>query len=335
MNSILERRELRNLPIFEEFLTLEKLESKYKPKDIENHKPKIPDLFKLEGNNINNFTMKEYKKMCRDNLIQGQDKNGNIDFVNFSDNLSELIEQNVPLYSKIKHASLDLKKAFQEGSQALIKMSSLMNKVLHNKTRFIKSSKLNADQDTDEILKVLKKGLEGWATNLLTMNNYIEENITTYFHFSKHELTSLKELEKVRNQCMSSFKMTKADLGDKKLKLFETRKVEKWGSKEDTFEEPVKEVLSNFKIAAKYILPKETGELRKMKQVVEFVCFQQIGEYLLFRKRFNRRFIENFTKFGDKIKNCVMDNKDVLWNTFDEFKKTSISNAILSKVDNT
>ena len=332
LNSILERRELRNLPIFEEFLSLEKQETNYKEKDLKCLKPKLPDLKTLQGNNINIYTMKEYKKLCQDNLLEGVTDTKKIDFVNFSSNLSELVDENVPLFSKIKYAANDLKKAFTEGSEALFKMSSLQKKVMHNKSQFIKTSKLNPDQDTDQILKVLKTGLEGWGTHLLTMNSFITDNISSYFHFAKHELSSLNELGKLRDQCMETFKNSKNDQYSKKMKLFEERKVEKWGCPTDSFVEPVKDVQSNLKIAIKYILPKETEVQKKMKCTVEFVCFQQIAEYLLFRKRYNRKFIENFTKFGQKVKDSVIDNKDVLWNNVEAFKNSKDGFQIISQV---
>ena len=69
-----------------------------------------------------------------------------------------------------------------------------------------------------------------------------------------------------------------------------------------------------------------------MKCTVEFVCFQQIAEYLLFRKRYNRKFIENFTKFGQKVKDSVIDNKDVLWNNVEAFKNSKDGFQIISQV---
>lgn len=130
---------------------------------------------------------------------------------------------------------------------------------------------------------------------------------------------------------METYKDQRSDLAEKKYKLFETRNVEKWQCKDIQFDEPVNEVLSSQKLAYKYILPNETQKLREMKRVCEFASYQQIAEYLLFRRRSNRRFVHNFTKFGTRVKTIVLENPDVVWNAFDEFSQTAIGSKIMEK----
>ena len=272
--------------------------------------------------------MKEYKKIVKDNLVQGVESN-EVDFLAFSDNLTKMVDNDINQLRKIKYASVDLKDVFSTASKALLNMSSLLNKLLESKEKFKNETKLNPDHDTGQVLKALKKGLEGWGTNQLTMNSFINDHLTSFFHFNKHEVFAIKELGKMRDQCMNSFKLSSNDLNQKKLKLFEDRSVEKWDNNVDNFEVPVSQVLTNYNVASKYILPKESDELKKKQQVVQFACFQQIGEYLLFRKRSNRRFIENFAKLGKKVKNSIMNDKDALWNSIETFKNSSDGNKIL------
>ena len=51
----------------------------------------------------------------------------------------------------------------------------------------------------------------------------------------------------------------------------------------------------------------------------------------MWRRRNNRRFVGNFTKFSEKVKDNVLNNSSVIWNVFDDFISTSLHQNIMEK----
>jgi hypothetical protein len=169
LKSILERRELRNLQVFEDFLKLEKLESAYKslkPIDRKKNLSGIMDAF--SGDNINQLTLHEYKKMCQKSITGGlMAKSGLKDenLTKFAAELDNLIDANAPLMSKMKHSAIEVKKCFTDASKHLFHLGQHMAKIIRNKERFNKLCSLEEDKNAESILKVLQKGFAGWGTH--------------------------------------------------------------------------------------------------------------------------------------------------------------------------
>jgi hypothetical protein len=169
LKSILERRELRNLQVFEDFLKVEKLETVYKslkPIDRKKNLSGIMDAF--SGDNINQLTLHEYKKMCQKSITGGLlSKSGLKDenLSKFAAELENLIDSNSPLMSKMKHSAMEVKKCFTDASKHLFHLGQHMAKIIRNKERFNKVCSLDEDKNAESILKVLQKGFSGWGTH--------------------------------------------------------------------------------------------------------------------------------------------------------------------------
>jgi hypothetical protein len=120
----------------------------------------------------------------------------------------------------------------------------------------------------------------------------------------------------MRQSANEAYNNARGSLQAKKQKLFETRNIEKWGTKSTEFKEPLEDVLKNFSVAEKYILPKEAVKLTKVKELSDFMNNSVYYEYVLFNKRDQRRIIKNFHQYAKKVGRATR-TPDTIWNIFE------------------
>lgn len=120
----------------------------------------------------------------------------------------------------------------------------------------------------------------------------------------------------MRQSANEAYNNAKVSLQSKKQKLFEGRNIEKWGTKSSEFREPIEDVLKNYSIAEKYILPKDSSKLEKVRELSDFMNNSVYYEYVLFNKRDQRRIIKNFHQYAKKVSRATKSN-DTIWNIFE------------------
>lgn len=120
----------------------------------------------------------------------------------------------------------------------------------------------------------------------------------------------------MRHSSNETYNSARTSLLAKKQKLFESRNIEKWGTKSSEFKEPVEEVLRNFNVAEKYILPREGVRVERLKELSEFLNNTVYYEYVLFNKRDQRRIVKNFHQYAKKVGRATRNN-DTIWNIFE------------------
>jgi hypothetical protein len=121
----------------------------------------------------------------------------------------------------------------------------------------------------------------------------------------------------MRQTSTDQFKGAEANLESKKTKLFIGRNIEKWGTKSSDFREPIETVLNDYKVARKYIMPKETEKLESVKQLSNFINQSVYYEYVLFNRRDGRRIVKNFNKYAKKVSRATQ-SEDIIWNIFEK-----------------
>lgn len=121
----------------------------------------------------------------------------------------------------------------------------------------------------------------------------------------------------MRQSANEAYNNAKLSLQAKKQKLFEGRNIEKWGTKSSEFKEPVEDLLRNFALAEKYILPKDSSKLDRVRELSDFMNNSVYYEYVLFNKRDQRRIIKNFHQYAKKVSRATKSN-DTIWNIFEQ-----------------
>jgi hypothetical protein len=123
----------------------------------------------------------------------------------------------------------------------------------------------------------------------------------------------------MKSSANEQYNNARSSLHSKKIKLFDSRNIEKWGTKSSEFKEPIDEVFKNFNIAEKYILPKEEEKLSKVRELSNFMTNSAYYEYVLFNKRDQRRIVKNFHKYAKKVSKATK-NGEAIWNIFEKMK---------------
>lgn len=123
----------------------------------------------------------------------------------------------------------------------------------------------------------------------------------------------------MRQSSSDQYRAAEANLDAKKTKLFAGRNIEKWGTKSSEFKEPIETVLNDYRVASKYILPKETEKLRSTQQLSNFISNSVYYEYVLFNRRDGRRIVKNFNKYAKKVRRATQSD-DIIWNIFEKVR---------------
>lgn len=147
--------------------------------------------------------------------------------------------------------------------------------------------------------------------------NFIQTHFEDFFHYNKHEMQSLKDLDYLRKFCLGNYLEHKEKLKLGKIKLFQGRDLKSWRCNEGSIEEPLETVFNDMKIAFKYILPVETMKVTRKKEIVEYLTYQEISETLIYFSKENIRYHQNFSEFSEKLKAKVFNTPTTLWNILD------------------
>ena len=106
-------------------------------------------------------------------------------------------------------------------------------------------------------------------------------------------------------------------LSEKKSKLFDGRVIEKWGTPASEFKEPLDQIMRDFHLASKYILPKETQKIDQAREIQSYLSLAVYHEYILFNKRDQRRIVKNFQEYAKKVRKSTR-SEEVIWNIFEK-----------------
>lgn len=121
----------------------------------------------------------------------------------------------------------------------------------------------------------------------------------------------------LRSHVVEQHRTQAEQLGAQKTKLFESRKIENWGTPTSQFKYPLEQVLRDYNLATEYILPKDVARVKRLRQVTDSVEKGVYFEYVLFNKRDQKRIVKNFGNFARKMrKNTQAD--DTIWNIFEK-----------------
>ena len=321
MNSLLERRELRNSKVLQEFASNCDLVKLYKysvqlvlPKEPKKKSP-MANLDDLINDTAPEDIMNNFKILSQ----KQKEVVGSIDpmkIEKFVTELDKYIEINVPTMSKMKYLAIDIASCYEKMSTSLFSLNEMMGQVLNSQRKLNQTIDLADKFKVDDLIGQLKDGLNGWGTWCLVNKRLINDHFVNYLHFRKHEMMALKELTVLRSYTQEQLRVAKLQLYQSKQKLFESRNFEKWGTKSSEFKEPIEQIIQNYQLADKYILPQETAKVNGLHSLATFIHNSVYFEYVQFNKRDQRRIVKNFNEYATKTRKSTQSPGNI-WNIFD------------------
>ena len=138
----------------------------------------------------------------------------------------------------------------------------------------------------------------------------------------------------LRSHVVDQHRIQAEQLGAQKTKLFESRKIENWGTPTNQFKQPLEAVLKDYNLASEYILPKEVARVKRLRQITDSLEKGVYFEYVLFNKRDQKRIVKNFGNFSRKMRKNTQA-EDTIWNIFEKavVDDSDPSKVILKKVE--
>lgn len=326
---LLERRELRNCNVVEHFLKVEDLQTMYGNLDQIDNKNFFGNWF--SSNSYNNLTLHAYKQMAEKCVLNDNyAKMSFEDLLKHCNDLDKVCDQNTPQYELMKKLGVTLTNSLTQASDVLFEMGTLIGKINKNQENAFFSDNETKNKGMTNPYELLQKGINGWGTHLIQVNKYVTDHVIDYFAYAKAELLAQKELGNLRKYSTEVFLKDQKILYRQKKMAFESKEQNNWyldiNMLNAELSDPVvrQKTFANWGTAERFIMPKETQEIDNKRQLTEFASYQQIAEYQLFRKRNNRRLVNNFGGFSLRMKRNVVDNKEVLWNILDDIIKNKI-----------
>lgn len=158
------------------------------------------------------------------------------------------------------------------------------------------------DQNVEKTQKMLKTGLYEWGAQLLSQKKYVNDYMASFYHFNKHEYMAIGQLMQNKLKMSQQFQQKVEELNKKKLKLFQSRDVQKWRIPPEEFNKfDINRVFDSFELVKEHMLPEESQPFKKDQQLNTFLDKHVLFEYMNFYTISQFYIRENFVEFTNKM----------------------------------
>jgi hypothetical protein len=176
-------------------------------------------------------------------------------FENLFLNLDNYSKSNAKIFSQLKHLSYELSGMLSKTGETIKKIATLYEEFMQNTDSHYKRIQFQGDENVKGMSKKLHIGLFQWGVQLNSQRKFVVDNMASFFHFKKHEYLEISNMISNKMDLNTQYKKRLQTLDDKKLKLFESKNIEKWKIDYKAITEDFNEIFKSYPKVKPYMLP--------------------------------------------------------------------------------
>lgn len=173
------------------------------------------------------------------------------------DAIEGLAGQSAKQFSTLKHLCFELSETLLKSGKVLHRISEVFAKCIKTTQEFYRKIHLNAEAGAGNggVDKKLQEGLAEWGSQLISERKFVIDNMASFFHFRKHEHLAAAQLVSSKRSVDELYRKKLIELEKKKVRLFESKKIETWKLSLDHLKEDINELFKNYAKIKPYIIP--------------------------------------------------------------------------------
>lgn len=205
------------------------------------------------------------------------------------------------LCSQLKHMCYTLSEQLTEVGSTINQIASLYKQLVRMNSAELTKMNMKQGEDLIRTQQSLIVGLNSWSQQFVTLRKFVIDNMASFFHYNKHESLEVKRLADSKLAFQAMTKKRVADLDMKKLKLFESKNVERWKINYQVLNQDFNELIQSFPKIKPLMIPDETKPVNDLVELNQYLNKHLLFEYLC--QYYNSQFYikENFSEFTEKM----------------------------------
>ncbi|EAR88289.2 PX domain protein, partial (macronuclear) [Tetrahymena thermophila SB210] len=284
MEAVLESELLRNSQYLEDFLFIQD-EAKYR---------KVATNVKDGPIELNQFYSIDGKINCQNST---NFQTYGAAFRNYTQNLTTL-------YNKAKQLTKEVVKNLDDSQRSLKNLSGVFLDLSKITNEFNQRNKIGVNEYLQKQYEENSKFLNEYSDFLDKQSKLFKNYIYLKMRYEKKVCEVFEEMSNKRNKLMASFQDAFTKINQKKQKLFDKKDIKQWELPPNL---PVDQMalMSDSKLAFKYMLPRETQLVKQMNKKINFFnsnLFYETRKYLKIRE----------TKISSDFIQFTMENSEYL-----------------------
>ncbi|KAL4476541.1 hypothetical protein ABPG74_010274 [Tetrahymena malaccensis] len=284
MEAVLESELLRNSQYLEDFLFIQD-EAKYR---------KVASNVKDGPIELNQFYSIDGKINCQNST---NFQTYGAAFRNYTQNLTTL-------YNKAKQLTKEVVKNLDDSQKSLKNLSGVFLDLSKITNEFNQRNKIGVNEYLQRQYEENSKFLNEYSDFLEKQSKLFKNYIYLKMRYEKKVCEVFEEMSNKRNKLMASFQDAFTKINQKKQKMFDKKDIKQWELPPNL---PVDQMalMSDSKLAFKYMLPRETQLVKQMNKKINFFnsnLFYETRKYLKIRE----------TKISSDFIQFTMENSEYL-----------------------
>ena len=158
-------------------------------------------------------------------------------------------------FSHLKHYCYDLMNLLQKTSDTINKISTTYNDLMGAEDEAYNKIGFKIDTVVKETRDRLIGGLNEWASEVLSVKKFINDDMASFFHFKKHENLELSSLLYYKIQISNDFTKRNTALEKTKQKLYNAKDMAKWKVDMNNLPGDFNEMYTKYQTIRPFMLP--------------------------------------------------------------------------------
>ena len=158
-------------------------------------------------------------------------------------------------FSYLKHYCYDLMNLLQKTSDTINRISTTYNDMMIAEDAVYNKIGFKIDTLVKETRNRMIGGLNEWASEVLSVKTFVNDDMASFFHFKKHENLELYNLMYNKIQLTSDYNKRSAALDKLKQKLYNAKDMTKWKVDVNNIPGDFNEMYTNFQLIRPHMLP--------------------------------------------------------------------------------
>lgn len=171
------------------------------------------------------------------------------------DSLIDYASGNQKIFSQTKHLCYELAGHVSKVGDTIHKIVAAFETYTTSQSATYKKIDFQINEEVNIVNKKLISGLSEWGSQMLIQKKFIIDNMAGFFHYKKHEYNEMAKLLSLQADVQNKYKKKAQVLEQAKVKLFESKNVEKWKLASNNVKTDITQILNKFEIARDVMLP--------------------------------------------------------------------------------
>lgn len=169
--------------------------------------------------------------------------------------LSAQCQANAKAFSNLKHLCYDLSNLLQKASDTVVQIATAFRENVNAEDATFTRLNFRTDDVVNATRRKLIGGLHEWASELLSVKKFVNDNMASFFHFKKHENLELATLMNYKMQVTAAYRKKAADLEKIKQKLYDGKDPTKWKVDVASLPEDFNDLYTSYQKIRPFMLP--------------------------------------------------------------------------------